>query len=89
MFETSEAVQTCGYCLGKDITGIDSIPYVGYTIYVRQSCTVMSKFPFACFCTASFPVPGVAGMCVSPSLLFPRTHIPRDACFPAHISLMH
>ena len=32
---------------------------------------------------------GVAGMRVSPSLLFPRTHIPRDACFPAHISLTH
>ena len=32
---------------------------------------------------------GVAGMRVSPSLLFPCTHIPRDACFPAHISLTH
>ena len=24
------------------------------------------------------------GMRVSPSLLFPRIHIPRDACFPTH-----
>ena len=27
-------------------------------------------------------------MRVSPCIVFPRTHIPRDACFPAHISLM-
>ena len=26
---------------------------------------------------------GVAGMRVSPSLLYPRTRIPRDVCFPA------
>ena len=24
-------------------------------------------------------------MRVSPGIVFPRTHIPRDACFPAHI----
>ena len=27
-------------------------------------------------------------MRVSPCIVFPRTHIPRDACFPAHILLM-
>ena len=32
-------------------------------------------------------ITGVAGMRVSPSLLFPRTRMPRDAYFPAHISL--
>ena len=31
---------------------------------------------------------GVIGMRVSPGIVFPRTHIPRDACFPAHIALM-
>ena len=31
----------------------------------------------------------VVGMHISPSLLLPCTHIPRDVCFPAHISLMH
>ena len=43
---------------------------------------------------ASTPVyAGVAGMRVSPSLLFPRTHthtyiaIPRAVCFPAHIAI--
>ena len=30
---------------------------------------------------------GVIGMRVSPGCVFPHTHIPRDACFPAHISL--
>ena len=33
-------------------------------------------------------VAGVAGMCVSFSSLFPRTHISMDAYFPVHISLM-
>ena len=27
-------------------------------------------------------------ICVSPDCVFPRTHIPRDACLPAHISLI-
>ena len=30
---------------------------------------------------------GVTVICVSPSFVFPRTHITRDPCFPAHISL--
>ena len=30
---------------------------------------------------------GVIVICVSPGCVFPRTHIPRDACFSAHISL--
>ena len=29
----------------------------------------------------------VTVICVSPWIAFPRTHITRDACFPAHISL--
>ena len=29
-------------------------------------------------------ISGVARIHVSPSLLFPRTRIPRDACFPTH-----
>ena len=28
-------------------------------------------------------------MHVSPDIVFPHTHIPRDACFPVHTSLMH
>ena len=36
--------------------------------------------------TADFSA-GVIGMRVSPGCVFPHTHIPRDACFPAHISL--
>ena len=27
-------------------------------------------------------------MCVSPGIVFLRTRIPRDTCFPAHISLI-
>ena len=34
-----------------------------------------------------FSETGVIGIRVSPGIVFPRTHIPRDACFPAHISL--
>ena len=34
-------------------------------------------------------ITGVAGMHVSPSLLFPHTYILRDECLPTHISLMH
>ena len=30
---------------------------------------------------------GVTVICVSPWIAFPRTHIPRDMCFPEHISL--
>ena len=42
-----------------------------YAYELDALCIAISRVSCSCF----------------PSIVFPRTHIPRDACFPAHISL--
>ena len=54
-------------------------------LLLEQTCRLEIK----CCVSAMLHYSGVAGMRVSPSLLFPCTHIPRDVCFLALISLMH